>query len=129
MEKTLWENLPLLVRANSKESVEGILKALWRSRKTGLSASDRLLFRDLLQLETDADLDPSVNDFECCSSLYAVRFRVLLKASGAFLVWIVAKVLRLEIDLTWASYLIPLSFCAIGHELVLCLRILIRRCV
>ncbi|KAM7483447.1 hypothetical protein LguiB_008030 [Lonicera macranthoides] len=55
---TLWGHLPLLVRANSKESVEYILQALWRTRKTGLDATDRNIFRDMLQLQSDTDLDP-----------------------------------------------------------------------
>ncbi|PSR95938.1 Protein FAR1-RELATED SEQUENCE like [Actinidia chinensis var. chinensis] len=58
MEQTLWGHLPLLVRANSKESVEYILQALWRTRNTGLDAADRRIFRDMLQLDTESDLDP-----------------------------------------------------------------------
>lgn len=58
MEQTLWGHLPLLVRANSKESVEYILQALWRTRKTGLDPSDRVFIRDMLQLQSDSDLDP-----------------------------------------------------------------------
>ena len=58
MEQTLWGHLPLLVRANSKESVEYILQALWRTRNTGLDAADRRIFRDMLQLGTESDLDP-----------------------------------------------------------------------
>ncbi|KAF3436888.1 hypothetical protein FNV43_RR19641 [Rhamnella rubrinervis] len=58
MEQTLWGHLPLLVRSNSKESVEYILQALWRTRKTGLDSSDRLFIRDMLQLQSDSDLDP-----------------------------------------------------------------------
>lgn len=54
----MWKHLPLLVRANSKESVEYILQALWRTRRTGLDAADRKIFRDLLQLSDDLDLDP-----------------------------------------------------------------------
>ncbi|CAK9170290.1 unnamed protein product [Ilex paraguariensis] len=55
---SLWGHLPLLVRANSKESVEYILQALWRTRKTGLDAADRDIIRDMLQLHSDTDLDP-----------------------------------------------------------------------
>lgn len=54
----LWGHLPLLVRANSKESVEYILQALWRTRKTGLDATDRQIFRQMLQLQSDNELDP-----------------------------------------------------------------------
>ncbi|KAI3759474.1 hypothetical protein L6452_07331 [Arctium lappa] len=58
MEHSLWGNLPLLVRANSKESVEYILQTLWRTRKVGLDSTDRDVIRDMLQLQNDADLDP-----------------------------------------------------------------------
>ena len=64
MEQSLWGHLPLLVRANSKESVESILEALWRTRKTGLDSADRHVIRDMLQLENDSDLDP-VNSLVC----------------------------------------------------------------
>jgi hypothetical protein len=48
------------MRSNSKESVEYILQALWRTRKTGLDASDRLVIREMLQLQDDSDLDPVI---------------------------------------------------------------------
>jgi len=56
----LWGHvhLPLLARAGSKESVEYILQALWRTRRTGLDAADRTVARDALQLPSDAELDP-----------------------------------------------------------------------
>ncbi|CAM0144474.1 unnamed protein product [Urochloa decumbens] len=56
----LWghEHLPLLARAGSKESLEYILQALWRTRRTGLDAADRAVARDALQLASDAELDP-----------------------------------------------------------------------
>ncbi|CAO2184410.1 unnamed protein product, partial [Urochloa humidicola] len=56
----LWghEHLPLLARAGSKESLEYILQALWRTRRTGLDAADRDVARDALQLASDAELDP-----------------------------------------------------------------------
>ncbi|XP_015695929.1 uncharacterized protein LOC102699333 [Oryza brachyantha] len=56
----LWghNHLPLLARASSKESVEYILQALWRTRRTGLDAADRAVVRDMLQLASDAELDP-----------------------------------------------------------------------
>ncbi|KAL8239273.1 hypothetical protein R6Q59_015840 [Mikania micrantha] len=60
MEHSLWGNLPVLIRANSKESVEFILQTLWRTRKVGLDSADRDVIRDLLQLQNDADLDPIV---------------------------------------------------------------------
>jgi COMM domain containing 9 len=63
----LWGHLPLLVRANSKESVEYILQALWRTRKTGLDAADRQVLRQMLQLQTDNELDPVCS---ISSSLY-----------------------------------------------------------
>ncbi|CAI9754013.1 unnamed protein product [Fraxinus pennsylvanica] len=55
---SLWGHLPLLVRANSKEPVEYILQALWRTRHTGLDAADRQIFREILQLPNDSDIDP-----------------------------------------------------------------------
>uniref|UniRef100_A0A5B6ZHY6 COMM domain-containing protein n=1 Tax=Davidia involucrata TaxID=16924 RepID=A0A5B6ZHY6_DAVIN len=58
MEHTLWGHLPLLVRANSKESVEYILQALWRTRKTGLDAADRDIIREMLQLDNETEFDP-----------------------------------------------------------------------
>ncbi|GMI75716.1 hypothetical protein HRI_001241000 [Hibiscus trionum] len=58
MERTLWGHLPLLVRANSKESVEFILQTLWKTRKSGLDADDRRLICEMLQLQNEADLDP-----------------------------------------------------------------------
>ncbi|XAR67899.1 hypothetical protein NMG60_11002835 [Bertholletia excelsa] len=58
MEHTLWGHLPLLVRANSKESVEYILQALWRTRKTGLDSADREIIRDMLELQDDSALHP-----------------------------------------------------------------------
>ncbi|KAG2580214.1 uncharacterized protein LOC120679463 isoform X2 [Panicum virgatum] len=56
----LWghKHLPLLARAGSKESLEYILQALWRTRRTGLDAADRAVARDALQLACDAELDP-----------------------------------------------------------------------
>ncbi|CAD6262644.1 unnamed protein product [Miscanthus lutarioriparius] len=56
----LWGHvhLPLLARAGSKESIEYILQALWRTRGTGLDAADRTVARDALQLSSDAELDP-----------------------------------------------------------------------
>ncbi|KAK1319415.1 hypothetical protein QJS10_CPB04g00267 [Acorus calamus] len=59
MEKhSLWEHLPLLVRSNSKESVEYILQSLWRTRKTGLDSADRDIIKDMLQLQFESQLDP-----------------------------------------------------------------------
>ncbi|XP_077212229.1 uncharacterized protein LOC143847317 [Tasmannia lanceolata] len=58
MEHSLWGHLPLLVRSNSKESVEYILQTLWRTRKTGLNSTDRDIIREMLQLTNDSDLDP-----------------------------------------------------------------------
>ncbi|KAK7411028.1 hypothetical protein VNO78_02364 [Psophocarpus tetragonolobus] len=58
MEQTIWGHLPVLVRANSKESIEYILEALWRSRKTGLGTTDRCIIQEMLQLQNESDLDP-----------------------------------------------------------------------
>lgn len=55
---TLWGHLPLLLRSSSKESLEYMLQALWRTRKTGLDAADRGIIRDILHLHSDSDLDP-----------------------------------------------------------------------
>ena len=63
MENTLWGHLPLLVNTNSKESVEYILQVLWRTRKTGLDATDRLVIAEMLQLTNHSDLDPVLIDF------------------------------------------------------------------
>lgn len=60
-EATLWDHLPLLVSANSKDSVESILQTLWRTRKTGVSAADRATICNMLQLESDSDLDPVIS--------------------------------------------------------------------
>ncbi|CAN6464789.1 unnamed protein product [Victoria cruziana] len=57
-EHSLWRHLPLLVRSNSKDSVEFILQTLWKTRKTGLDPYDRATIRGILQLSGDADLDP-----------------------------------------------------------------------
>lgn len=54
----MWAHLPLLLRSNTKESVEYILQAMWRTRKTGLDSTDRQLIQDMLQLPNDSDLDP-----------------------------------------------------------------------
>ncbi|KAG6522608.1 uncharacterized protein LOC122053038 [Zingiber officinale] len=53
-----WSHLPLLVQSSSKESVEYILQALWRTRKTGLDAADRSIIREMLNLSSESDLDP-----------------------------------------------------------------------
>jgi hypothetical protein len=67
----LWghAHLPLLARAGSKESVEYILQALWRTRRTGLDAADRTVARDALQLSSDAELDPVSTPISSFSSL------------------------------------------------------------
>lgn len=58
MEQTLWGHLPVLLNVSSKESIEFILQALWRTRKTGLQSDDRCIIQDMLQLQNDYDLDP-----------------------------------------------------------------------
>ncbi|KAI3941545.1 hypothetical protein MKW92_037198 [Papaver armeniacum] len=58
MEHSLWGHLPLLMRSNSKESIEYIFQALWRTRKTGLDSTDRDVIKDMLQLDHANDLDP-----------------------------------------------------------------------
>lgn len=54
----MWGHLPVLLRVNSKESIEFILEALWRTRKSGLNSADRCIIQDMLQLQNDSDLDP-----------------------------------------------------------------------
>ncbi|XP_078434939.1 uncharacterized protein LOC144705946 [Wolffia australiana] len=56
--RSMWRHLQLLVRADSKESVEYILQSLWRTRSTGLDSADRAIFREMLQLQSDSALDP-----------------------------------------------------------------------
>ncbi|XP_027368328.1 uncharacterized protein LOC113874290 [Abrus precatorius] len=58
MEETVWSHLPVLVRANSKESIEYILQTLWRTRKSGLHSTDRRMIQEMLQLQNESDLDP-----------------------------------------------------------------------
>ncbi|GMN56628.1 hypothetical protein TIFTF001_025748 [Ficus carica] len=60
MEGSLWSHLPLLLRSNL-DSVEYILQALWRTRKTGLDAADRHIILQMLELQNDSDLDPVPN--------------------------------------------------------------------
>lgn len=54
----IWSHLELLIRAKSKESLEYILQALWRTRNTGLDATDRRLFCEILDSLRDSQLDP-----------------------------------------------------------------------
>lgn len=58
MDHALWDHLPALVRAKSKESVEHILQSLWRTRKTGLDPPEKAYIQELLQLPTENNLDP-----------------------------------------------------------------------
>ncbi|KAK7302237.1 hypothetical protein RJT34_13122 [Clitoria ternatea] len=58
MEGTVWGHLAVLVRANSKESIEYILEGLWRTRKSGLNSDERRIIQDMLHLQHDSDLDP-----------------------------------------------------------------------
>ncbi|KAL4363383.1 hypothetical protein GQ457_04G015100 [Hibiscus cannabinus] len=102
MERTLWGHLPLLVRANSKESVEFILQTLWRTRKSGLDADDRRLISEMLQLQNDADLDPFII-YARCSATAELSFDCSV----------------LEMNLTWELL----------SQLLVCLRMLIRKCV
>ncbi|KAJ0985800.1 hypothetical protein J5N97_004156 [Dioscorea zingiberensis] len=57
-QQSIWGHLPLLVDSSSKESVEYILQALWRTRHTGLDSVDRTIIRDMLHLPDDSHLDP-----------------------------------------------------------------------
>ena len=63
----IWSHLDLLMRAKSKESLEYILQALWRTRNTGLDATDRRLFCEILDSLPDSQLDP------VCTSIHTSR--------------------------------------------------------
>lgn len=106
MEQTLWGHLPLLVRSNSKDSVEYILQSLWRTRKTGLDSADRHIIQDMLQLQNDSDLDPVPTLLP--SPLFPIQiFKILINS-----------------PLT-SPYIYTYSLL----QLLVCLRMLIRRCV
>ncbi|KAH9327957.1 hypothetical protein KI387_000065, partial [Taxus chinensis] len=51
-------HLPKLVRAKTQESIEVILRSLWRTRKSGLDAAEKAHLQDLLQLPSHEELDP-----------------------------------------------------------------------
>nr|CAB3481533.1 unnamed protein product [Digitaria exilis] len=112
----LWgnEHLQLLARAGSKESLEYILQALWRTRRTGLDAADRAIARDALQLATDAELDPVSTTFPT----YLLFLFSLL--SAPLLSLVLSKSQNVQFP---TLFLQPLL------QLLVCLRILIRRCV
>ncbi|KAK6123713.1 hypothetical protein DH2020_042548 [Rehmannia glutinosa] len=130
---SMWGHLPLLVRASSKESVEYILQALWRTRRTGLDAADRQIFRDILQLPNDSDLDPHID------------LRAKIRAGHGttmFMVCIFAK-MGSSSPWNWDGTVIgqwkgsEIGF-SLGEKaklgprgltLLVCLRVLIRRCV
>ncbi|KAG0478432.1 hypothetical protein HPP92_013151 [Vanilla planifolia] len=57
-QQSLWRHLPLLLQSSSWESVEYVLKLLWRTRRTGLDDADRKITCQLLDLPSDSDLDP-----------------------------------------------------------------------
>lgn len=114
MEHTLWSHLPLLVRSNSKESVEYILQALWRTRKTGLDPADRDIIRDMLQLQNESDIDPVHYSHSFC-----FQFRIFMN--------FVLFIGNLLLNFIWGNlWNIVLYF--VG-QLLVCLRMLIRRCV
>ncbi|PWA81845.1 hypothetical protein CTI12_AA184910 [Artemisia annua] len=102
MEHSLWANLPMLIRANSKESVENILETLWKTRKVGLESADRDVIRDTLQLQNDSDLDPAFQIKQC--AVYGTK--LVFGKNGMFSV-------------------IFDEMCM----LLVCLRMLIRKCV
>ncbi|KAE8705204.1 putative Exocyst complex component [Hibiscus syriacus] len=168
MERTLWRRLPLLVRANSKESVEFILQTLWRTRKSGLDADDRRLLCEMLQLQNESDLDPfvkSVSGFSsgCCglemdfnmqitSSVLIVKCWKLppwlfldFSFPGVYLIKLFVSLGYstdiMDFRINWCNTLrkidsdigfICLSFIfktAVPDLLLLCLRVLIRKCV
>ncbi|XP_020585316.1 uncharacterized protein LOC110027983 [Phalaenopsis equestris] len=55
---SLWGHLHLLLQSSSWESVEYILQALWRTRRTGLDETDRKIIREMFDISSDSDLDP-----------------------------------------------------------------------
>ncbi|KAL2347038.1 hypothetical protein Fmac_001038 [Flemingia macrophylla] len=101
MEETVWGHLAVVLRANSKESVEYILETLWRTRKSGLSTSDRCIFQEMLHLGNQSDLDP------VCTLFFSIHLSMIL-------------------DITFILLYIIIS---ILSQLLVCLRMLIRRCV
>ncbi|KAG8496514.1 hypothetical protein CXB51_008991 [Gossypium anomalum] len=107
MERTLWGHLPLLVRANSKESVEYILQTLWRTRKTGLDADDRRLICQMLQLQNESDLDPVI--------IHSLT-QMLIVVSKDYSIWFLLNIL----------FYFPI---AVVISLLVCLRMLMRKCV
>ncbi|GLJ34884.1 hypothetical protein SUGI_0702280, partial [Cryptomeria japonica] len=60
MEQSLFQHLPKLVRAKTQDSIELILRSLWRTRKSGLDAAEKAHLQDLLQLPSHEELDPIV---------------------------------------------------------------------
>lgn len=116
----MWGHLPLLVQANSKDSVEYILQALWRTRKTGLDAADRAILRDMLHLQSDADLDP-----------VRLQSRFLPSTHSPPLVTTCGLSPHLEVKLSpllW-FHVLPPPPTPFFRQLLVCLRMLIRRCV
>ncbi|KAG6404181.1 hypothetical protein SASPL_136421 [Salvia splendens] len=130
----MWGHLPMLVRASSKESVEYILQALWRTRLTGLDATDRRIFRDILQLSNDSDLDP-VNSVYCLIEPFETSSSECLEAQEVYFLNFpsVREVLgrqRLQRHKDFRH--ICELWIDVKHQawgLLVCLRVLIRRCV
>ncbi|CAL5005089.1 unnamed protein product [Urochloa decumbens] len=116
----LWghEHLPLLARAGSKESLEYILQALWRTRRTGLDAADRAVARDALQLASDAELDPVRNP---PPPPYLFFLSSLLRR----------RLLSAVVGVQSSECAVSPNFMLLQPllQLLVCLRILIRRCV
>lgn len=131
MERSLWGHLPLLMRSNSMESVEYILQALWRTRKTGLDAADRLVIREMLQLQDDSDLDPVIPlyltqythiiykhtvDFEIRRFLFLFFLGVGLKILGLirFFCLDVLRFVSGMVSLIFVNFLCRSFWCAFG---------------
>ncbi|PVH37254.1 hypothetical protein PAHAL_6G276600 [Panicum hallii] len=116
----LWghKHLPLLARAGSKESLEYILQALWRTRRTGLDAADRAVARDALHLASDAELDPVSTPLTPTYLFFPpTPFRAVAVMPSR-----VSRVQNARSVLNYVLTRPPL-------QLLVCLRILIRRCV
>jgi hypothetical protein len=87
--------------------VEYILQALWRTRRTGLDAADRAVVRDILQISIDSEIDP-------VRASPLPPFRAVAPAK-----------LRRRGFIPQLHADAPLA----RSQLLVCLRILIRRCV
>lgn len=108
MEGTIWSHLPLLVRSNSKDSVESILQSLWRTRNTGLTSSDRHVILNMLQLPNDSDLDPVTYSFLSFTNI--VSYAHLWQKFSTCLNWTLPfiSVMHMLVCSTWLCLILVL---------------------